>query len=133
MDTIRAKELSQLYRKELLDNVIPFWEQRAGDPEYGGFLHCFARDGRLYDTTKYVWCQGRFVWMFSRLYHTVEPRPEWLEAARQGVEFLRQHCFSEGGRMYFAVTREGRRDRSFRQRFNVEELLPPAPGVAADC
>lgn len=109
MDTARARELSQLYRKELMDNVIPFWEQRAPDPQYGGFFHCFDRDGTLYDTTKYVWCQGRFVWMFSRLYQTVEPRREWLEAARQGLEFLRQHCFSEEGRMYFAVTQEGQR------------------------
>ena len=57
------------------------------DPEHGGFFSCFDRQGTLYDTTKYVWLQGRFVWMFARIYNSVEePRPEWLEASRRGVE-----------------------------------------------
>ncbi len=36
------------------------------------------------------------------------PEGEWLEAARSCVEFLRAHCFSPEGKMYFTVTREGR-------------------------
>jgi N-acylglucosamine 2-epimerase len=105
----RAAELSSLYRGELLESVVPFWQDRAPDGEHGGFFSCFDRDGTLYDIAKYVWLQGRFAWMFSRLYREVEPRPEWLEAARRGVEFLRDHCSDESGRMYFAVTREGQR------------------------
>ncbi len=109
MDAERARELADLYRTELTANVIPFWEQRSPDPEHGGFFSCFDRQGTLYDTTKYVWLQGRFVWMFARIYNSVEPRPEWLEASRRGVQFIRQHCFDETGRMYFAVTADGRR------------------------
>jgi N-acylglucosamine 2-epimerase len=98
-----------MYWRELLERVVPFWDGRAPDAEHGGFFTCFDRDGTLYDTTKYVWLQGRFVWTLSRLYRTVEQRSRWLEAARRGVDFLREHCFDESGRMYFAVTREGQR------------------------
>ncbi len=76
MDAERARELADLYRTELTANVIPFWEQCSPDPEHGGFFSCFDRQGTLYDTTKYVWLQGRFVWMFARIYNSVEPRPE---------------------------------------------------------
>ena len=41
------------------------------------------------------------------LFNTVERRPEWLDAARSCVEFLRQHCYAPDGKMYFTVTREG--------------------------
>ncbi len=45
--------------------------------------------------------------MFGSLFNTVEQRPEWLAASRSCVEFLRTHCFSPEGKMYFTVTREG--------------------------
>ena len=109
MDRGRAADLSRLYRAELVERVIPFWEERGPDRQHGGFFTCFDRDGTLYDTTKYVWLQGRYVWMLCRLYRLVEPRPVWLEAAQRGAEFMRRHCFDEAGRMYFAVSREGAR------------------------
>ncbi len=63
----------------------------------------------MYDDTKYVWLQGRFVWTLCRLYNTVEKRPEWLEWAGRGLDFIRKRCFDENGRMYFAVTAAGER------------------------
>jgi len=105
----RAAALAALYRRELLESVVPFWVPRAHDAEHGGCFTCFGRDGALFDDTKYVWLQGRWVWMLARLYRTVEQNPDWLAAARMGAEFLRDRCFDETGRMHFAVTREGRR------------------------
>ena len=109
MDAERAQQLADIYRTELTENVIPFWEQRSPDPEYGGFFSCFDREGALYDSTKYTWIQGRFVYMFALLYDRIEPRETWLQASRRGVEFIRQHCFDDSGRMYHAVSREGQR------------------------
>ena len=109
MESARASELADLYRTELDERVIPFWERRSPDPDCGGFFSCFDRHGTLYDRSKYVWLQGRFVWMFCRLYNSVEARDEWLEAARRGIEFINGHCFDEAGRMYFAVTERGHR------------------------
>lgn len=109
MDQNRARELASLYRNELNDSVVPFWLPRAVDEQQGGFFTCFDHDGTLYDRTKYVWLQGRFVWTLGRLYNTVEKRAEWLQWAAQGLDFIRNRCFDESGRMYFAVTETGER------------------------
>ena len=50
---------------------------------------------------------GRQVWMLSHLYNTHEQKPEWLDAARLGAEFMREHAFREDGKMHFRLTREG--------------------------
>jgi N-acylglucosamine 2-epimerase len=100
-------ELASFYRRTLLADVIPFWMQHGLDREHGGICTALDRDGSLLDTDKSVWFQGRAGWMFGSLYNTVEARPEWLEAARSCVNFLRQHCYAPDGKMYFSVTREG--------------------------
>jgi N-acylglucosamine 2-epimerase len=60
------------------------------------------------DTDKSLWFQGRAGWMFATLFNTVERRPEWLDASRSCIGFLRRHGESEGGKMWFSVTRDGR-------------------------
>ena len=100
-------ELIAVYRDGLLEDTLPFWTRHCVDREHGGFLFCLDRDGSVVDTDKGVWTHGRFIWLLSTLYNTVEPRDEWLELARHGVEFLRKHCFDTDGRMFFTVTREG--------------------------
>jgi N-acylglucosamine 2-epimerase len=98
---------AQRYRTELFDRVIPFWLEYSLDRDFGGFFSCLDKEGSVYDTRKYVWLQGRSVWMFSRLYNQVEKKDEWLAAARSGAEFLQRHVFDPGGRCYFSLTREG--------------------------
>ena len=100
--------LAEVYRNALLDDVMPFWLKHGMDREHGGIMTALDRDGTVVDTDKSVWFQGRTAWMFATLYNSVERRSEWLEAARSCVEFLRGHCFSPSGKMYFTVTREGR-------------------------
>lgn len=100
-------QLAALYRTTLLDDVMPFWLRHGLDREHGGICTALDRDGTRLDTDKSVWFQGRAGWMFATLYNTVEPRAEWLEAARSCVEFSRKHCHSADGKMWFTVTREG--------------------------
>ena len=100
-------QLAELYRSELLDRVIPFWLNKSQDKECGGYFTCLDRDGTVYDTDKFIWMQGREVWMFSKLYNTVEPRQEWLDAAIQGAEFLKKHGHDGNLNWYFALDREG--------------------------
>jgi N-acylglucosamine 2-epimerase len=99
-------ELINQYRDELLDNVMPFWLNHSVDKEYGGFLNSLDRDGSVFDTDKWIWMQGRAVWMFATLYSQVEQRKDWLDASRQGAEFLRRYGRNEEG-YYFCVTRKG--------------------------
>ena len=99
--------LSELYRRTLLNDVIPFWEQHSPDREHGGYFTCLNRDGSVFDTDKFIWLQARQVWTLSMLYNRVEPRPEWLAFAKHGADFLRKHGQSPKGDWYFSLTREG--------------------------
>ena len=63
----KFQKLAQQYKSELLDSVIPFWLEKSLDKEYGGYFTCLDRDGSVFDTDKFVWLQGREVWMFAYL------------------------------------------------------------------
>lgn len=110
--------LRDFYRHQLLDDTVPFWFPRSFDKEYGGFLLIRDRDGSLIDDDKAVWIQGRATWLLSTLYNTIEKKPEWLEGAKLGYDFLNQHCFDSDGRMFFHVTREGKPIRKRRYFFS---------------
>ncbi|XP_062456771.1 N-acylglucosamine 2-epimerase [Rhea pennata] len=105
-----------------LDATIAFWERHSHDPQHGGFFSCLSRDGTVYDETKYVWLQGRQVWVYSRLYRKMPRfrRPEILEAARAGGEFLLRCARLEPGspRAAFALSRDGRPARVQRTVFS---------------
>lgn len=101
------KQLAAQYKSELLDKVIPFWLEKSQDLEHGGYFTCLERDGEVYDTDKFVWLQGREVWMFATLYNKVEKRQEWLDCAIQGAEFLKKHGHDGNLNWYFALDREG--------------------------
>lgn len=101
-------DLADLYRRTLLDDVIPFWMKHGMDAEHGGILTALNRDGTVLDTDKSIWFQGRAAWMFGTLYRTIAPRPEWLEASRSCVDFIRRHGEDSSGKLYFTVTRDGK-------------------------
>lgn len=102
------KKLANQYKSELLDSVMPFWVGKSQDKEYGGYLSCLDNAGNVYDTDKFVWMQGREVWMFSMLYNKVERRKEWLDAAVQGGEFLKKYGHDGNFNWYFSLTRDGK-------------------------
>lgn len=110
-EIMTAKDFGRLagkYRKELYDNVLPFWLEKSQDKEFGGYFSCLNRDGSVFDTDKFIWLQGREVWMFAMLYNSLEKRPEWLECAVQGAEFLKRFGHDGSYDFYFSVTREGK-------------------------
>ncbi len=114
----RIEQLIAVYRDGLLEDVLPFWIRHAVDRQHGGFLFCLDRDGSLLDSDKPIWTQGRFAWLLATLYAEVEPRPEWLELARHGLDFLRRHGFDADGRMFFRVAHDGRPLRKRRYLFS---------------
>lgn len=101
------KQLAKQYKSELLDKVVPFWLEKSQDLEHGGYFTCLERNGDVFDTDKFVWLQGREVWMFATLYNKVEKRQEWLDCAIQGAEFLKKHGHDGNLNWYFALDREG--------------------------
>lgn len=101
------KQLAKQYKSELLDKIVPFWLEKSQDLEHGGYFTCLERNGDVFDTDKFVWLQGREVWMFATLYNKVEKRQEWLDCAIQGAEFLKKHGHDGNLNWYFALDREG--------------------------
>lgn len=102
------KELAEQYRTELLDSVLPFWLEKSQDKEYGGYFTCLDRKGNVFDTDKFIWLQGREVWLFSMLYNKVAQRQEWLDCAIMGAEFLKKYGHDGDLNWYFSLTREGK-------------------------
>ena len=100
--------MASRYRRELLDNVLPFWLEHSQDKEYGGYFTCLNRDGSVYDTDKFVWLQGREVWMFAMLFNKMARRQEWLDCAVQGGEFLKRYGYTGDYDFYFSLTRDGK-------------------------
>lgn len=101
------KELANKYKTELLDSVLPFWLNNSIDKEYGGYFSCLDRDGSVYDTDKFIWLQGREVWLFSMLCNKLGKKQEWLDTAIQGAEFLKKYGHNGDYDFYFSLTREG--------------------------
>ena len=109
---------AESYKKDLTENIMPFWMKYGLDRENGGVYTCVNRDGSLMDTTKSVWFQGRFAFICSFAYNNVEKNQEWLDAAKSTLEFIEKHCFDEQGHMYFSVTAEGKPLRKRRYVFS---------------
>ncbi|XP_021107967.1 N-alpha-acetyltransferase 10 isoform X2 [Heterocephalus glaber] len=111
----KEREALQAWKERVaqeLDRVVAFWTAHSHDREHGGFLTCLGRDGRVYDDLKYVWLQGRQVWMYCHLYSKFERfrRSELLDAAKAGGEFLLRcaRVAPPEQKCAFALTRDGR-------------------------
>ena len=102
-----TQKLGQLYKDTLLDNVIPFWSSKSIDWENGGYFTCLDREGKVYDTDKFIWLQNRQVWTYAMLYNRLEKREEWLEIANHGADFLAKYGRDNEGNWYFALDRTG--------------------------
>jgi len=101
------KNYSEVYKNTLLNNIIPFWEQHSIDLKNGGFYTCLNASGEVYETDKFMWLQGRQAWTFSMLYNKVEKNENWLNIAKNGIDFIRKHGMDSEGNFYFSTTENG--------------------------
>ncbi|MCQ2159126.1 MAG: AGE family epimerase/isomerase [Bacteroidales bacterium] len=96
------------YRKDLVENVMPFWMKHGIDKVHGGVYTCVDRDGTLMDTTKSCWFQGRCGFICAYAYNNIEKNPEWLAASKSCIDFIENHCIDTDGHMFFTVTEDGK-------------------------
>lgn len=106
------------YKKDLTQNILPFWLKYGLDKVNGGIYTCLDRDGSLIDTTKSVWFQGRFAFICAHAYNHIGKNSEWLEASKSAIDFIENYCSDENGHMYFEVTAEGKPLRKRRYVFS---------------
>lgn len=100
--------LSEHYKNELLNNIIPFWLKYSLDKEYGGYFTCLDKEGKVFDTDKFVWLQARQVWMLAFLYNNVIPDKIWLDTSLSGAGFLEKYGRDKYGNWYFSLTKDGK-------------------------
>ena len=64
------------YKKELVGGILPFWEENGLDKVNGGMFTCLDRSGKLMDSTKSVWFQGRCAYAYSYAYNNIDKKNE---------------------------------------------------------
>jgi N-acylglucosamine 2-epimerase len=119
---------SSLYKKELLEGVLPFWMKHSPDKENGGYFTCLGQYGEVFDRDKFLWLQGRQVWTFSMLYNKLIPNEAWKEMAMLGADFLEKHGRDASGNWYFSLTSKG---EPLVQPYNIFSDCFAAMGFAA--
>lgn len=101
------EKIKNRYENELLNRVTPFWEKNSPDIENGGFYSCLDREGNVYDTEKYMWMQWRNVYMFATMFKTEYSKPQWLDIAVKGFDFLTKNGRKNDGGYYFSLNKKG--------------------------
>ena len=95
------------YKTDLTENILPFWLRNGVDKINGGYYTCLDQSGKLMDSTKSVWFQGRFAYVLANAYNSIEKNQAWLEASKSGIDFIEKHCIDTDGRFFFEVTANG--------------------------
>jgi N-acylglucosamine 2-epimerase len=103
---IQEKYVS-LYRKTLLEDVVPFWMKYSLGSADGAINNCLDDEGNLVSNDRFLWSQGRALWMFSALYNRIEKKQKWLEVATRIFQYLCSHGRDTEGRWMFRLDGEG--------------------------
>ncbi len=104
-------ELS-FYKEELYGRILPFWEKYAPDEKCGGFFTCFSGNGeKMLSTDKYIWSQGRILYVLGKILARGEISAERLafleKMGDKTAAFLMAHARLENGACTFLTDREG--------------------------
>ena len=87
----RVAALAASFKKQALEEDMPFWLRHSIDQECGGYWTSLERDGtRFGDGRKHLIVQARCIYGFCVAYR-LSGRQEYLDQAAQGVAFFRKH------------------------------------------
>lgn len=104
---------------ELYKNVLAFWSKYSPDVEKGGFFSCLDKDGQVYDTRKFMWLNGRQIWMFARICASVQEKElsdlsdgiihldQLLTLASNAADFMSSNGIRDDGLVYFSLAQDG--------------------------
>ena len=111
------------FKDELFGNVLPFWFEHSFDEKNGGFYACLNEDGSVYDRRKFMWLNGRQLYVYSRMcgqyssedLHTLsegrlplDAREVMIRQVLKSAEFLCLHGVDrQTGFVYFSLNERG--------------------------
>jgi N-acylglucosamine 2-epimerase len=99
--------LTQQYRDELTQHILPFWEKYAFDTSYGGIFEAINERGEVISTDKPVALQAQVVWAFAFAHNRLAADAHWLERAEQLAGFLLEKGRDPKGDWYRFLDRRG--------------------------
>ncbi len=113
-DPGNSGKLKRFYANQIEEYFFPYWNS-AVDRVSGGIFNCFDNAGtKLVSRNKYTWSQGRFVWIWSRLYELNESgaislrNNSVMDDLRRTVGFIEKHAFMENGNCVFLTDEKGK-------------------------
>ncbi len=77
-------------REHLFEHIMPFWDRQVDDI-YGGLFTCVTYSGERVAGDKWLWSQWRAVWVYSRIFNTLDPNPKWRDQAESIAQFCLKH------------------------------------------
>ncbi len=95
------------YHTQLRDKILPYWLATGVDREHGGYiLNDDAKRKLGPPTEKQLVSQARMIWGFSLAHRKgySDAKHDYLQAARQGWQFLGKHFYDRENGGYFWIT-----------------------------
>jgi mannobiose 2-epimerase len=104
-----AGELLGGIRKELGEDIVPFWLKYGVDSQHGGFIGRMSNDLTVQrDAPKGLVLNARILWTFAALYR-FDRKPEYLQMARRAYEYLMQNFWDkEHGGAFWMLDYQGK-------------------------
>lgn len=130
---LTLKEHHDELKRMLYYEYLPFWDHGGYDREYGGFICNLTRDGIPVDEEKFIWYQGRAIWVYSFLYNNFGQQAEYFEIARKTREFMLKHMYLGEGRWAELVLRDGTLIRGAEPGSDIYGWLFAANGLSEYC
>lgn len=99
----------QGFKKELQDNILPFWINKMQDKDNGGFYGRIDGNDVLHpDSNKGVVLNARILWTFSAAYRLFK-KPEYLAPAQRAFDYICEYFIDkEYGGVYWELDYKGK-------------------------
>ena len=100
--------LYEMAKKELLEDILPFWEKYDVDEENGGFYGVVTREGMpVKGGTKCLVLNARLVWTFASAYRILKDE-KYLKLAKRAYDYFCEYFIDkQHGGCYFMLDCKG--------------------------
>ena len=113
----RKKHISHLsgfYQNSIENDFLVFWN-KALDKKNGGIFTCYSNRGdHLISKDKYIWSQGRFMWIWAHIIElaqnnllNIDPKP-YAEHLEKTTHFIEKNAFLPNGNAIFLLSADGK-------------------------
>ena len=108
MKNPKFTRLYEMAKKELLEDILPFWEKYDVDEENGGFYGVVTREGMpIKGGTKCLVLNARLVWTFASAYRILKDE-KYLKLAKRAYDYFCEYFIDKQyGGCYFMLDCKG--------------------------